>query len=92
MSGGKWEEDGKIALRELPVGMVIQHRQTGNGYVIIGHDTAGFPICVRHVTATNPEEWTLGTECTCDAQGKTSFFINPNCPVHGGPDIGPRGS
>jgi hypothetical protein len=46
------EED----LKRLPIGTVLSHA-SGYGVVVVGHDSNGFPIVVRQLTATNPSEW-----------------------------------
>jgi hypothetical protein len=46
-------------LQELNRGDMVQHRNTGNDYVIIGEDTFEHPICVKHIPIINPSEWSL---------------------------------
>lgn len=44
-------------LKNLRPGDVIQHLGSGNAYIVVYHNDAGYPIVSRSLTAINPGEW-----------------------------------
>lgn len=51
------QNSSQVVLTALRLGDVIQHKPTGQGYIVV--DTFPAVIAVRTITVSNPDEWQL---------------------------------